>query len=221
MGMTIRPMLPAAAALLLLAPLGARELVVRQAGAALTADCEDGSPVVAELPAGQPLKLRFAIAGASSRCYSVSAELDGRILAGYIDKAAVGGLDAFEQERKASSVSQIAAGAVRSIRLSPPPAASTTAPAPAGERAALDAAIQALDAETPQKVPTLLAGLPSEHRSAAVLRAQAYLQMTRPPTPGRRWSPPCGSEATRTRPCWGWPAWPCSSRTACRKPAST
>lgn len=161
------------------ATLAARDLVVAAGGAALTADCGDASGVVARLPEGHIVRLRFAIAGASNRCYSVSTDWEGQAVAGYVSKAEVQGLEEFEQARKDSSAAQIAASAVRSIRLAPPP--STPAePAPTQDREAIEGAIHALEASTPQKAPGMLSALPPEHRDAAVLRAQAYLEMTRP-----------------------------------------
>lgn len=163
-------------------PLTARDLVVANTQAHLLAECGDASSVVASLPEGHRVKLRFAIAGASNRCYSVAADLDGRAVAGYIAKDAVTGLEDFEQARREASVSQLAAGAARSIRIDPlPPApASSVAPIAGDAAAAIQAAMAALQDQRPQDTPKLLAALPAHNRDAAVLRAQAYLQMTRP-----------------------------------------
>lgn len=173
--------LAAVTAAVILVPLFGRDLVVASEQTALLSQCGDPSSAIATLPPGQPLRLRFAIAGASNRCYSVSAELDSGPVAGYIDKWAVKGLESFEQQRRDASVQQLATGAVRSIQIEPAATPAAQAQPISGDQdAALQAAVLALKQNRPQDAPTILSALPATHRDAAVLRAQAYLQMTRP-----------------------------------------
>ena len=71
----------------------AADLVVKEGGAALLANCGDASSSIQQLEAGTTVSLRFSIAGAATTCHSVSAEVDGRKLAGYVSKESLGGLD--------------------------------------------------------------------------------------------------------------------------------
>jgi thiol-disulfide isomerase/thioredoxin len=77
-----------------------KDLVVSQDGAALTVKCGDSAAPVAELPEGQMVTLRFSLAGADNRCYSVSTIVDGRAVRGFVAKDAVTGADDFEAARR-------------------------------------------------------------------------------------------------------------------------
>lgn len=190
--------LAALAAALLVAPLCSAELAVASDDTPLLAECADASNVVAKLSEGQRVRLRFAIAGASNRCYSVAAEVDGQAVAGYVDKQALKGLEEFEQVRRDSSAQQLAAGVARSIRIHSPGAAPEpeTQPVTGNQRPALEAAVLALEQSRPQDAPKLLAALPKQNRNAAVLRAQAYLQMTRPADAWAALKPVMSSQAS-------------------------
>lgn len=190
--------LAALAAALLVAPLFSGELAVAADETPLLAECGDASSAIAKLPEGQRVRLRFVIAGASNRCYSVAAEVEGRPMAGYVEKGALSGLDEFEQARRDSSVNQLAAGAARSIRILPPGETPEPEAQPVNgdQQAALQAAVQALEQARPQDAPRLLAALPAQNRNAAVLRAQAYLQMTRPADAWAALQPVMASQAS-------------------------
>jgi thiol-disulfide isomerase/thioredoxin len=96
-----------------------KDLVVSQDGAALTVKCGDGSTPVAELPEGQIVRLRFSLAGADNRCYSVSTIVDGRAVRGFVVKEAVSGAEDFEAARR-----EAAAGTfVEAIWVEGPPSA--------------------------------------------------------------------------------------------------
>lgn len=77
-----------------------KDLVVSQDGAALTAKCGDGAAPLAELPEGQVVTLRFSLAGADNRCYSVSTVVGGRAVRGFVAKDAVSGAEDFEAARR-------------------------------------------------------------------------------------------------------------------------
>ena len=72
--------------------LQAKDLVVKADQAQLLSACSDGASGIASLPRGHKVKLRFAIAGATSLCYSVSTEIEGKRLRGYIAKESLAGL---------------------------------------------------------------------------------------------------------------------------------
>jgi hypothetical protein len=79
--------------------------------------------VLARLPPGHKLKFRFAISGATSQCYSVTAEVDGKVLRGYVAKTAVSGLHEFERSRPQASSEQIVSRAMAAAGLPAPAAA--------------------------------------------------------------------------------------------------
>src|SRR5947209_6679491 len=84
----------------MLAPLllFAAALGVKQDRTPLRAGCSADDEVVASLPAGTMLEVRYAIADGSN-CFSVSALLDGKKVEGYVPGGALTGVDAFERER--------------------------------------------------------------------------------------------------------------------------
>ena len=169
--------------------LAAEELVVTAEKTPLLGRCGDGGGVVAELPRGAAVRLRFALAGADNRCYSVSSEVDGRRVAGYVSKADVAGLKEFDASLRESTARRSEAGIG-----SPRPnkrVEVTPAPEPKLQTVGRDAAL--LDAlrrgvETnrnrkPEETLRILdkeAQAPEDDRDAAVLRADAYLQLIRP-----------------------------------------
>ncbi len=162
-------------------PALARELVVASEGASLRASC--GAPAaLATLPEGHRVTLRFSFAGADARCYSVRTELDGAQLTGYVDRAALAGLETLEQERRAASASQLAHTAVESIRIEPPrPRSDPGAPAPStASQQSIQAAIDAFQAGRANEVEQLLRDVPRDNLLAAVLRGSAFLRLTRP-----------------------------------------
>src|SRR5437868_2452692 len=73
---------------------------VKQANTALRAGCAEDSHVVASLPAGTPIKLRYSLAGESVVCYKVAADMGGRQVEGYLSSAAIEDLDSFDKLRR-------------------------------------------------------------------------------------------------------------------------
>ena len=165
--------------------LGAAELVITQDGTPLFLRC-GGGDAVAELPKGQAVRLRFAIAGSDNRCYSVSADLDGHPVNGYVWRKALDGLEEFEETRRELSTSQLVRSAIETVNLPEVEGPRQEAHFPAEGVAAIPPevlqAADLLNARRPDEAERLLAAarLPADHRAAALLRGRALLEMTRP-----------------------------------------
>lgn len=80
----------------------ASSLVVKQDQAPLRSGCEARDEVVAALPKGAPVEIRFAMSGASETCYKVSATVNGKPLQGYLPASALTGLEEFEKGRQSA-----------------------------------------------------------------------------------------------------------------------
>ena len=124
--------------------------------------------------------MRFAIAGADNRCYSVSTQVDGRPVSGYVSKADVAGLEEFDRSLRESSAGGPAASRTTvSVTPAPPPD-----PEPAGRDAQLveriREAIALYNQRKPDQVLALLETAPDDDREVAMLRAQSYVTMARP-----------------------------------------
>lgn len=65
----------------------------------LRAGCETGDEVIATLPAGTPVEVRFAMTGATEPCYKVASSFEGKPVQGYLTASALKGLDGFEKAR--------------------------------------------------------------------------------------------------------------------------
>lgn len=76
---------------------------VKEDNTALRSGCSADAPLVAALPAGTPLRLRFALSGESVPCYKIAAEMGGRQIEGYLPAAAIAGLDSFDKGRRDAS----------------------------------------------------------------------------------------------------------------------
>ena len=77
-------------------------LSIRPDNAPVRNGCESGDRVVASLPAGTPVEIRFRLADGSD-CVKVEASLDGKTVLGYVPASALAGLESFELGRAASS----------------------------------------------------------------------------------------------------------------------
>ena len=93
----------------------ARRLIVRSDDTPVRERCGDASPILARLPAGHELTLRFAIGGASQRCYAVWTRLAGEIVSGYIERDGVEGAGAFEQGLREASAARLVDQAIRTL----------------------------------------------------------------------------------------------------------
>src|ERR1700676_2597323 len=73
---------------------------IQQDNTALRSGCADDAPVMQQLAAGAPIKLRFALSGEKVPCYKVAVEVGGRQIEGYLPATAIAGLDSFDKGRK-------------------------------------------------------------------------------------------------------------------------
>ena len=172
------------AILFLSAALEAKELVVKKDQANLLANCAEGASRVAQLPQGHKVRLRFAISGSDSPCYSVSAEVDGRSVRGYVSKDALEGLESFERARREAASGSVVSGEIEVLGLAPSvefSGTSGTSGAPVIRAKIREAAelLKKKDAAQAEKV-LLSAGAPPGHVQVALFRGQALLQLSRP-----------------------------------------
>ena len=89
--------------LILLSTLGAFAASVRESNTALRSGCSADADLVATLPAGLPVTLRFALSGESVPCYKVAVDMEGKRLDGYLPVWAMDGMEAFDQTRKSAA----------------------------------------------------------------------------------------------------------------------
>jgi tetratricopeptide (TPR) repeat protein len=161
----------------------AKDLVVQQDEAILLSDCAEGGAEVAKLAKGQSVRLRFALAGSSNRCYSVSAEVAGHTVNGYVAREALAGLEEFESDRKEASSARLIETAIKMIGLHGAADAPDSAPADTPEQqAVLLRAAAELKSNNPAGAERILAvaSLPADHPTVALLRANALMQLSRP-----------------------------------------
>jgi hypothetical protein len=179
---------PSAVAALLLglccgAVLEAANLVIAQDHTPLLAACGGGAEL-AQLPEGQPVRLRFALAGADNRCYSVSAEIGGESVNGYVWRKSLEGLEEFEETRRELSTTQLVHSAIGTLRM--PEVEGPRQPHFPQSAAAIPPevfqAAQQLNSGRPDEAERILAAasLPADNRAVALVRGRALLEMTRP-----------------------------------------
>jgi Flp pilus assembly protein TadD len=116
-------------------------MAVRTDQTPLRSGCDSEATVVASLPAGTPVEVRFRLSDGSD-CFKVAATIDGKDVLGYVPATALTGLERYEQERaSAASVDVLRA-------LNPVVAETRKAVAKTGDPA-LDRAQQLLEANQP------------------------------------------------------------------------
>ena len=86
---------------------------VKDDNTALRSGCSGDAPLVATLPAGTPLQLRYALSGESVPCYKIAAAVGGRQIDGYLPAAAIEGLDSFDKGAAGCGVGHDERGAER------------------------------------------------------------------------------------------------------------
>lgn len=166
------------------AALDAKELVVKKDHVNLLANCSEGSSRVAQLPRGHKVRLRFVITGSGSPCYSISAEVDGRSVRGYVSKDALEGIEAFEQSRREAASGSVASSEIEVLGL-PPSLESGGTPDTSdspGIQAKIREAADLLEKRDPAAAEKVLlsAAAPPGHVQVALFRGQALLQLSRP-----------------------------------------
>ncbi|MGD0131100.1 MAG: hypothetical protein ABSE57_03595 [Bryobacteraceae bacterium] len=116
-------------------------MAVRTDQTPLRSGCDSDATVVASLPGGTPVEVRFRLSDGSD-CFKVAATIDGKDVLGYVPATALTGLERYEQERaSAASVDVLRA-------LNPVVAETRKAVAKTGDPA-LDRAQQLLEANQP------------------------------------------------------------------------
>jgi hypothetical protein len=75
-------------------------LSVKENGTVLRSGCSSDSDVIATLPEGATLTIRFAMSGESVPCYKVATEAGGKAVSGYLTAASIEGLETFSNQRK-------------------------------------------------------------------------------------------------------------------------
>ncbi|MEO8049080.1 MAG: hypothetical protein ABI833_01575 [Acidobacteriota bacterium] len=126
----------------------------------LRSGCTSEAGMVERLPAGAPLKLRFALSGESVPCYKVAVAVGGRQIEGYLPATAIAGLDSFDKGRKDAAwvtVSQALNAARNTAALDALKAPEgARSPLPASARVVLAQADQLIEANQPGKALAML-----------------------------------------------------------------
>src|ERR1700722_4923588 len=137
-------------------------MAVRTDQTPLRSGCDSDDGVVASLPAGTPVEVRFRLSDGSD-CFKVAATIDGKDVLGYVPGSALTGLERYEQERSsAASVDVLRA-------LNPVVTETKRAVAQTGDPA-LDRATRLLDANQPaQALEQVQAALGRHPRDPGVL----------------------------------------------------
>ena len=146
---------------------------VKEDNTALRSGCADDAPVVQQLAAGTPIKLRFALSGEKVPCYKVAVEVGGRQIEGYLPATAIAGLDSFDRGRKEAAWVTVneALNAVRnaaSIEALKAPEG-TRSSLPASAKVILAQADQLIEANQPGKALAILEPEIQKRRDPALL----------------------------------------------------
>ncbi len=146
---------------------------IKDDNTALRSGCSSDAPLVASLPAGTPLQLRYALSGESVPCYKIAAEVGGRQIDGYLPAAAIEGLDSFDKGRRDAAwvTTSEALNAVRNApgfdALKAPQG--LRIPLPASSKVVLAQAEQLINANQPGKALELLAPEIEKRRDPSLL----------------------------------------------------
>ena len=146
---------------------------VKEDNTALRSGCADDAPIVEQLAAGAPLKLRFALSGERVPCYKVAVEVGGRQIDGYLPATAIAGLDSFDKGRKEAAWVTVnealnAARNAASLDALKAPAGARS-PLPASARVILAQADQLIEANQPGRALALLEPEIQKRRDPALL----------------------------------------------------
>src|SRR5437016_8365163 len=94
----------------------------------LRAGCGESDPVVARLHAGDPVQIKFSLAGEKQPCYVVSATVDGKVVDGNLPADALTGLEEFDRSRRNAAPVIASAEAPKAATPAPLPAAKSSSP---------------------------------------------------------------------------------------------
>jgi hypothetical protein len=146
---------------------------VKDDNTALRSGCSGDAPLVTTLPAGTPLKLRYALSGESVPCYKIAAEIGGRQIDGYLSAAAIEGLDTFDKARRDAAwvtTSEVLSAVRNTTSLDALKAPDgTRTPLPASAKVVLAQAEQLIGANQPGKALELVQGELRKRRDPAML----------------------------------------------------
>jgi tetratricopeptide (TPR) repeat protein len=134
-------------------------LSAKQDQTALRSGCDATAEVIASLPGGTPVEIRFRLSDGSD-CFKVTALLDGKLVMGYVPASGLAGLEQFEKGRSSAA----SAEAIRDLR--PMEAASQKLIVRSGDLA-LERASQLLAANQPVQALELLEPAVNRHRNDA------------------------------------------------------
>jgi len=164
-------------------------VAVAQDHAAVRSGCSGEEAIVATLPAGTPVELRFAVSDGSD-CYKIAAIIDGKRVEGYVSGASLSGTEQFERERRNAPPSSIEILAT----LPPPKRRAPDSDLASGEslygmRVALHYQSDTLPQETARTMVSILdeeftrismaLGCPTGERVTAIVQSRkAYLKST-------------------------------------------
>jgi tetratricopeptide (TPR) repeat protein len=142
----------------------AAALAVRADHTPLRDGCDTNDPVIAALPAGTPVDIRFRLSDGSD-CFKISATLAGKDVSGYVPASALTGLAQFEAAQAASEPVAVSEQAAHELTTRAAQPTSTSASDPAIARAA-----QFLNANQPsQALDALLPSLQRHPNDANIL----------------------------------------------------
>jgi len=92
----------------------------------LRSGCGESDSIVARLRAGDPVQIKFSLAGASQPCYVVSATVDGKPVEGNLPADALTGLEEFDRSRRAAPAVGAPVTALKTDRVALPPVKSNS-----------------------------------------------------------------------------------------------
>jgi hypothetical protein len=124
---------------------------------ALRSGCDATAQVIASLPGGTPVEIRFRLSDGSD-CFKVAALLDGKLVMGYVPASGLAGLDQFEKGRTSAA----SADTIRDLR--PMEAASQKLIVRSGDLS-LERASQLLAANQPAQALELLEPAVKRHHN--------------------------------------------------------
>ncbi len=91
-------------------------MAVRTDQTPLRSGCDAEDDVVANLPAGTPVELRFRLSDGTD-CFKIAATVDGKDVLGYVPASALTGLAKLEEDRSASASVDISPGVSNALTL--------------------------------------------------------------------------------------------------------
>jgi tetratricopeptide (TPR) repeat protein len=134
-------------------------LTIRQGETPVRSGCQTEDAVVANLPAGTPVEIRFRLADGSD-CIKIAAQKGSSEIVGYVSSSALAGLDAFEKERASAESAE-------PVVSRPTPASTSVKTALRGHDPEIERARDLLAANQPQQAMELLEPAVQRYRNNA------------------------------------------------------